>query len=571
MIKVNVFPNASKYLESRGLNVRPLIEGLKPEEKKEVNTWTSRIPHPFHPGDESHHLGHMFTDHVFAGSKDPHRITLPLAGDAEKHSDVRYAVDSHVRAHGYTISDYINGVASKPGQRQVSLKKLLAPGGAAEDPHISHKYSTDTTRLDRRKNYADDHVVTITRHPHEVAGMSACDHPWESCLNFKDGSHKQSLLGEVKQGTMVAYMHHKDDKKIEKPLGRVAIRPFTDGDEGRIYRAEHPTNVYGKTAAGKLHATAHEWAEKNFPAEKGKFYGRVGTTYNEYPGTAAHFRHGDVDLENAHTEDAVKFISAHRGHPMKSEDYDTLVHRNDSEIHRELADKSGGPNMENLKRNLGHIAKHTPDALLGSAALANTSIDATHTHTYEHPETGKLTSVRPHEVLDMPASHAERAVPGIKAHIKTIAKNGDPYTHEKLLKKLDKSVAGSVLHDCKDDIHTAVNNQMVAGNSNKSEKQFNNMEKSFSMTDHSGMSKPTYDKVVGFAKASEKSHKPGKSRFNWAHHITDVHNGDSRSKDSFYTDAARDAASSMRDHPHFDSKTHGPTIDRLQGKTNVAK
>lgn len=60
-------------------------------------------------------------------------------------------------------------------------------------------------------------------------GMST-DRNWTSCMNLDSGIHKTTALKQVQYGGMCAYLIKKEDKNIQEPIARIAIKRFISTD-----------------------------------------------------------------------------------------------------------------------------------------------------------------------------------------------------------------------------------------------------------------------------------------------------------------------------------------------------
>jgi len=78
--------------------------------------------------------------------------------------------------------------------------------------------------------------VVISRKAEDIAGMST-DRRWTSCMRLpgygdeNGGLYNDILYYDVKLGTLVAYLIKKDDRNIENPLARIAIKPLFNLDD----------------------------------------------------------------------------------------------------------------------------------------------------------------------------------------------------------------------------------------------------------------------------------------------------------------------------------------------------
>ncbi len=92
--------------------------------------------------------------------------------------------------------------------------------------------------------------IVISKSPEDVAGMST-DRRWTSCMRLpgyeikdkngnkvidsKGGERHDALEYDVKYGTLVAYLIKKEDREIEDPIARIAIKPFHNIESNEEY------------------------------------------------------------------------------------------------------------------------------------------------------------------------------------------------------------------------------------------------------------------------------------------------------------------------------------------------
>jgi hypothetical protein len=67
--------------------------------------------------------------------------------------------------------------------------------------------------------------ICITHNPYDIAGMST-NRNWTSCMNLDTGKFKITPLKQVQYGGMCAYLIKKEDKDIQEPIARIAIKRF---------------------------------------------------------------------------------------------------------------------------------------------------------------------------------------------------------------------------------------------------------------------------------------------------------------------------------------------------------
>ena len=197
----------------------------------------------------------------------------------EPHPDVK----AHLEKHGYKITDYKGNKAVEPKYgREIRIGKALNATGASKD--LMDTFNNDPKRAASNSGKLG---VVISRHPHDVAGMST-DRGWRSCMkmgktgNKKDydaGQYSHYLKHDVKQGTHVAYLVHEHDKEAKQPLARIALKPFQSEDKkDTILRPEG--TQYGTSDHAFGH-TVKKWAETNFPAKEDKIYRKNTKLYDD--------------------------------------------------------------------------------------------------------------------------------------------------------------------------------------------------------------------------------------------------------------------------------------------------
>ena len=147
------------------------------------------------------------------------------------------------------------------------------------DKSLIDKFNVDPDRTNPppENNHSKLQVV-ISRHPHDVAGMST-GQKWDSCMNMVKGANRDFLPHEVAQGTHVAYLTHAGDHMAEKPLARIALKPFREEKSERtILHPEH--KVYGEGPTAFEH-TVHKWANEHFPLKDNTFYSKHTAVYDD--------------------------------------------------------------------------------------------------------------------------------------------------------------------------------------------------------------------------------------------------------------------------------------------------
>jgi hypothetical protein len=263
-----------------------LTEELNPAQKKVVDTWKG--------GKKAEQI----SGHVIPKGQD--KVTFPLEG-SEEHVEPHPDIQKHLEQHGYKVSDYKAGLAKDKYDRDVKIGKVL--GKTKASPELMNTFNNDPKRAASRASASGLHV-TISRHPHDVAGMST-NQGWRSCMSMgkkgqtanqdydddeygkydtgqdeQTGQYSHYLKGDVQHGTHVAYLHRSDDPEAKKPLARIALKPFEAEGKSKptILRPEQRT--YG-TADDGFGGAVKKWAEKHFPADKNTVYKKNEDLYDD--------------------------------------------------------------------------------------------------------------------------------------------------------------------------------------------------------------------------------------------------------------------------------------------------
>src|SRR5574343_1654431 len=239
-----------------------LSEKLSPEEEQEVDrNWKKDRPENTEAA-----IRNVF------GNKQ--RIELPFhVGSVEPHPEL----EDHLNQNGYKITDYLLGKAKDKYNRETNIGKALVKTGAPD--HIKALFDHDPDR----QQQASKMKIVISHKPSDVAGMTSCGHSWEdvSCMNFKTGSNRDYLKHDITQGTHVAYLTTDDDKDLDKPLARIAVKPFHEYDSGENHTIFRPENrSYGATPAG-FSKHVFDWFSKPYPANTDTNYIKNEHVYDD--------------------------------------------------------------------------------------------------------------------------------------------------------------------------------------------------------------------------------------------------------------------------------------------------
>ena len=208
-------------------------------------------------------------------------------------SDGDADVLEHLTKHGYQITDYRNGIASKEKtvgdpSRGIPLRtkhvkekigSILEKTDAPDE--IKHAFINDPARTAKS---AEHHVVISTR-PLAVAGMTTGTH-WkdQSCMNMEGGSYSYKLRNDSEHGTHVAFLVSHDDHTAfeygepSKPIARIAIKAHKDDAGDVIFRPE--TRAYGNSTDA-FHRAVSQWSHESYPAKENQTYYKEDELYHD--------------------------------------------------------------------------------------------------------------------------------------------------------------------------------------------------------------------------------------------------------------------------------------------------
>lgn len=283
-------------------------------------------------------------DRVFGKGND--RIVVPLdrseeprihsgnIGNYSKYGQAGHVINSHLQNQGYAIHDYVKGLAVKnedrdlPNPRTIGIGKLFnrlnvnatsVPVTKGEtDTNLtstSHPLGSHPTTIKNKKGETMDvnaafshdplrqggkgeHVMVVSRNKYDVAGMST-NQGWSSCMNMGDGCNRHFLEHDIRNGTLTAYLAHKDhEEKGLRPLGRINLKRH-DSDDNK-----HTVFVPESSGYGTLHETfkkaVKNFSDTNYPLQE-KDYNKHESLYNDDGKTSIKNRdYSKLEAEDIH-------------------------------------------------------------------------------------------------------------------------------------------------------------------------------------------------------------------------------------------------------------------------------
>ena len=175
------------------------------------------------------------------------RTYFPLNITEIANIEVPEEIEKALDNAGFYITDYRAGIAmkkSKPGEekdlRQIKIGKILG----RLNKHELLKQFNERLGTSKKDIQNIQFEFCITHNPYDIAGMST-DRNWTSCMELDKGEFKTTPLKQVQYGGMCAYLISADDKNIEKPLARIAIKRFISKNDLSKFIFAAEDRIYG--------------------------------------------------------------------------------------------------------------------------------------------------------------------------------------------------------------------------------------------------------------------------------------------------------------------------------------
>ena len=282
----------------------------------------------------------------YTGDRNNYRIHIPLVKGAKRiaYAPVPEAIQLSVAEKGYTVEDYITGIAvDRTGKRRIKIGKLLPP-------ELQKVFAEDKARSNARNAASGTQMVVISRHPYDVAGMST-DRGWVSCMNLIAGSNAKYVIDDVRQGSIIAYLVNKDDVNLRRPSARILMR---------VYRAEngkrglYPSGIYGARSQ-LFFDTVRKWCSE------------VNNTYFGIP-----YGMSMSLLEDLYNDGRAEVVNDDYDPANALKELETALRERPSTAVAELNQFSSrfGSDVSEFFNLANSIKSETLDAVLGERALA---------------------------------------------------------------------------------------------------------------------------------------------------------------------------------------------------------
>ena len=152
---------------------------------------------------------------------------------------------------GYSITSYREGKAIKTIEVRDGKKTVTKNIGRILKNEVNDDdmYKMFMNRLGTsNKNQKRDFIICITHNPEDVGAMST-GRNWTSCMELPEydgdegGEYYETALSQVQYGGMCAYLIDKNDRTVERPYARIALKRLESKDGGFIYEPEE--RIYG--------------------------------------------------------------------------------------------------------------------------------------------------------------------------------------------------------------------------------------------------------------------------------------------------------------------------------------
>jgi hypothetical protein len=182
-------------------------------------------------------------------SKRGDRVYIPFSYSGPmitQESPVKKEVETVLQGTDFKLKDYELGVAVDKYGRETKLGKVLAKIGNTD---LVKKFNGDKTREGVTKT---DFIIVFSKHPYDIAGMST-HRGWTSCMNLYDKELKkyvktdnnQRISWDVKEGSFICYLVNPKDTNLNKPTGRILVKPYVNVKDKNDILYSPDQNIYG--------------------------------------------------------------------------------------------------------------------------------------------------------------------------------------------------------------------------------------------------------------------------------------------------------------------------------------
>jgi len=181
-------------------------------------------------------------------SKRGDRVYFPFSsseGMITQDSPVKKDVESALQGTDYKLKDYKTGIVVDKLGRDMKLGKALTKLGKTD---VLNKFRDDPTRESSKKT---EFIIVFSKHQYDIAGMST-DRGWTSCMNLYKGEYKEYVEWDVKEGSFICYLTKPEDTNLNKPTGRILVKPYTNTKDKNDVLYSPESKIYGTAPNGFL-------------------------------------------------------------------------------------------------------------------------------------------------------------------------------------------------------------------------------------------------------------------------------------------------------------------------------
>ena len=151
------------------------------------------------------------------------RISFPYTNDSTEDE-----IESILKRYQFTIKDYRNNLAIDiRSDKEIALNKALniVSKKEPEVKELMDRYASIKSKgvIDKE----DSLMIVFSSAKYDIVGMTT-GRNWEkdSCMDLIKGGNKGYVKLDLKEGTIICYLTNINDTNLEKPIGRILIKPF---------------------------------------------------------------------------------------------------------------------------------------------------------------------------------------------------------------------------------------------------------------------------------------------------------------------------------------------------------
>ena len=203
------------------------------------------------------------------------RISFPYGEDSTEDE-----IETILKQYQFTIKDYKNNLAiDMRSNKEISLSRALSIVSKKEPDvkELMDRYATIKSKgvIDKEESL----MIVFSSDKYDIAGMST-DRDWDSCMNVIKGGKKKYVERDIKEGSIICYLTKSSDTNIEKPLGRVLIKPYINMENNKDVILYTEDNTYGNIPNPEIFVTTIDTYMEKIQNLSGT-YKRLGCLYDD--------------------------------------------------------------------------------------------------------------------------------------------------------------------------------------------------------------------------------------------------------------------------------------------------